>query len=39
MIEQLKSLSWNVLVVWECQTRDTAVLEKTLVDFLGPKLR
>ncbi len=31
---QLKRLQWDVLVIWECQTRDSQRLRKRLVDFL-----
>lgn len=30
----LRNLGWNVLVVWECWTRDPALLSKRLEDFL-----
>ena len=30
----LSGLGWSVLVVWECQLRDTASLKHTLRDFL-----
>jgi len=33
-IAALRKLGWNVLVVWECQTKDTASLEKRLRAFL-----
>lgn len=29
---------WNVLVVWECETKDLALLEKRLRDFLEPDI-
>lgn len=33
-LEKLKTLGWNVLIVWECQLRDKEALQKTLTDFL-----
>ncbi|HCR1635374.1 TPA: very short patch repair endonuclease [Pseudomonas aeruginosa] len=30
----LKNLGWNVLVVWECETRDQVALTKHLTEFL-----
>ncbi|SRR5260370_37585549 len=34
-VELLKKDGWQVLIVWECQTRNPNTLEKTLIDFLG----
>jgi len=31
----LKKAGWQVLIVWECETRNPEALKKTLVDFLG----
>jgi len=31
---ELKSLNWKSLTVWQCQTRDVAVLQKRLERFL-----
>jgi DNA mismatch endonuclease, patch repair protein len=31
----LRALGWDVLVVWQCETRDLAGLRERLVDFLG----
>lgn len=31
---ELESLGWDVLIVWECETRDMAKLERRLIDFL-----
>ncbi|MDK2973483.1 MAG: mismatch endonuclease, patch repair protein [Candidatus Sumerlaeota bacterium] len=31
----LKRLGWDVLIVWECQTRDPAKLEARIRRFLG----
>lgn len=33
---QLRDAGWDVLVIWECQTRDLAVLGSALLHFLGP---
>jgi DNA mismatch endonuclease, patch repair protein len=30
----LKKDGWQVLIVWECQTRNRTSLEKSLIDFL-----
>lgn len=35
-IAELKQQGWNVLVIWECQTKSATVLEALLLDFLGP---
>ena len=32
----LISAGWNVLVVWECDTRDEGQLADTIRNFLGP---
>ena len=32
---KLKSMGWNVLTIWECQTRDHKLLEKDLDSSLG----
>ena len=29
---------WDVLVIWECETKDLAILEKRLRDFLEPDI-
>ena len=34
-IEALEALGWQVLVVWECETRRPELLEKTLSRYLG----
>ncbi len=31
----LKRAGWQVLIVWECETRNPEALKETLVDFLG----
>jgi DNA mismatch endonuclease (patch repair protein) len=33
-IRRLKRAGWAVLVIWECQTRNAAFLEKRLAEFL-----
>ena len=33
-IRRLKRAGWAVLVIWECQTNDAALLEKRLAGFL-----
>lgn len=32
---ELRANGWQVMTVWQCETRDRAALEKALVDFLG----
>lgn len=34
-MEQLESLGWKVLVVWQCEIADTEGLSKRLRDFVG----
>ncbi len=36
-ITALEAEGWDVLVIWECETRDIAVMTARLVAFLGPK--
>jgi G:T-mismatch repair DNA endonuclease (very short patch repair protein) len=33
-IDQLRDAGWRVLSVWQCETKDEAILRATLVDFL-----
>ncbi len=33
---QLRDLSWDVLVIWECETRNLAKLRSRLKAYLGP---
>jgi DNA mismatch endonuclease (patch repair protein) len=33
-LELLKKGGWKVLIVWECETKDIAHLQKSLADFL-----
>lgn len=35
--EQLKSLGWSVLVIWQCETVDTEALAVRLQDFVGDR--
>lgn len=34
-LAELEAAGWQVLIVWECQTRDKAALEIKLKEFLG----
>ena len=34
--ERLLAAGWQILVVWECETRDETELTKRLRSFLGP---
>ena len=34
--QQLMQLGWEVLVLWQCQLKDTCAVTKQLVQFLGP---
>jgi DNA mismatch endonuclease, patch repair protein len=31
----LQALGWDVLIIWECQTKDETVLRQRLLEFLG----
>lgn len=35
-LAELEEQGWTVLVVWQCETRNPATLEKRLIDFLSP---
>ena len=35
--EQLRSLGWSVLVIWQCETLDLEVLATQLQDFVGKR--
>ena len=35
-LEQLAAEGWGTLVIWECQTKDAAVLLPQIRSFLGP---
>jgi len=37
VLNQLKALGWKVLVVWECETKDTVNLSKSLSKRLVPR--
>ena len=34
-VRQLRRLGWDVLVIWECQTKNTFLLKKIVADFLN----
>lgn len=34
LLEQLRKMGWDVLIVWECETRDAARLTRQLKRFL-----
>jgi DNA mismatch endonuclease (patch repair protein) len=36
-IEKLKSLGWEVLIIWECETKDSENLSITIKKFLKEK--
>jgi len=38
-IDALMAAGWQVMVIWECDTRDVEALRKRLVDFLREKAR
>ena len=33
----LREAGWNVLVIWDCETKDLAALERRIVKFLGKR--
>ena len=33
--DRLRALGWSILVLWECETRDTEDLSRRISDFLG----
>lgn len=35
--EALRGLGWDILVIWECETEDTARVEALVTAFLGPR--
>ena len=37
--QALREAGWNVVTVWECETKDTSILERRLVPMLGPSRR
>ncbi|WLA78135.1 very short patch repair endonuclease [Bradyrhizobium diazoefficiens] len=34
-LERLRNLGWKVLTIWQCETKDSVSLRRTLVKFLG----
>lgn len=34
-VAKLKKAGWGVLIIWECETKDSAALEQRLTDYLG----
>jgi DNA mismatch endonuclease (patch repair protein) len=34
---RLRSLGWNVLIIWECQLKDETYLKTIIPEFLGPR--
>ncbi|WP_342635918.1 DNA mismatch endonuclease Vsr [Methylobacterium segetis] len=36
-LADVMALGWQPLIVWECETRDPARLERVLTEFLGPR--
>jgi DNA mismatch endonuclease, patch repair protein len=37
--EELATLGWSSLIVWECESKSPDVLKAKLIDFLGPSSR
>ena len=37
--EQLRLEGWNILTVWQCETKDRGELKKTLIGFFGTAKR
>lgn len=35
--DELRQFGWQVMVVWECETRDLKSLRRRLSEFLGPR--
>jgi len=35
-LQRLRSMGWDVLVIWDCQTHDAAALSARVTEFLGP---
>ncbi len=33
---ELRQLGWDVMAIWECETRNAEALESKLAEFLGP---
>jgi DNA mismatch endonuclease Vsr len=38
-VQALQEAGWNVVTVWECETKDLSALEQRLAAFLGPPRR
>ncbi|HEB78971.1 MAG TPA: DNA mismatch endonuclease Vsr [Rhodospirillales bacterium] len=34
-LDKLKMLGWRILVIWECETRDTEELKEKVISFLS----
>lgn len=34
-IEELEKLGWDILVIWQCQTKRADCLQKMILDFIG----
>jgi DNA mismatch endonuclease (patch repair protein) len=34
-LTELRRLGWAVLIVWECRTKNSAALERKILDFLS----
>ena len=37
-LDKLEALGWDVLIVWQCETKRADDLQKKLIDFLKPEL-
>ncbi|PRD40635.1 very short patch repair endonuclease [Phyllobacterium phragmitis] len=37
VIDELKKLGWDVIVIWQCQTKSLPVTIENVVDFLGKR--
>lgn len=35
-VNTLRKLGWRVLIIWECETRSSACIERLLLNFLTP---
>ncbi len=34
-VQQIEALGWSVLVIWQCELKDSSALRATIVNFLG----
>jgi len=34
VVKQLKNEKWDVLIVWECETKSASMLERKIIRFL-----